>query len=245
MPQEMQIENQLKEQATKKSYKEYLMAKAAEKDLAELMQRLKGEKHNTVIFSERLPKALTRRMKLYGKERIGNLKFRVLQGQSFAILPNKKDAQTNAIFAVRLGDDIKDGCVPLYELRETSSERTGKSRLAAYRTDKKMPLYDANNPKKAKETTISSSPTLEAAKRHQYAEIQNKVSSIVSHLTKTQEPVGKLRAHWEEEQLHDKAVQQEEKCLAVGRCNSYTLCAKLSVKYGILSLPRPSSSQSG
>ena len=35
VPQEMQIENQLKEQATKKSYKEYLMAKAAEKDLAE------------------------------------------------------------------------------------------------------------------------------------------------------------------------------------------------------------------
>ena len=128
---------------------------------------------------------------------------------------------------MRLGDNIKDGCVPLYELRETSSERTGNSRLAAYRTDKKMPLYDANKPKKAKETTISSSPTLEAAKRHQYAEIQNKVSSIVSHLTKTQEPVGKLRAHWEEEQLHDKAVQQEEKCIAVGRCNSYTLCSKL------------------
>ena len=220
--QEMQIENQSKEQTAKKSYKEYLVAKNAEKDLSELMQRLKDEQRNTVIFSERLPKALTRRMKLYGKERIGNLKFRVLQGQSFAILPNKqgqsfailpnkKDAQTNIIFAVRLGDDIKDGCVPLYELRETSSERTGKSRLTAYRTDKKMPLYDANKSKKDKETTPSSSSTLEAAKRQRYAEIQDKVSSIVNYLTKTQEPVGKLRAHWEEEQLHDKAVQQEEK----------------------------------
>ena len=220
--QEMQIENQSKEQTAKKSYKEYLVAKNAEKDLSELMQRLKDEQRNTVIFSERLPKALTRRMKLYGKERIGNLKFRVLQGQSFAILPNKqgqsfailpnkKDAQTNIIFAVRLGDDIKDGCVPLYELRETSSERTGKPRLTAYRTDKKMPLYDANKSKKDKETTPSSSSTLEAAKRQRYAEIQDKVSSIVNYLTKTQEPVGKLRAHWEEEQLHDKAVQQEEK----------------------------------
>ena len=220
--QEMQIENQSKEQTAKKSYKEYLVAKNAEKDLSELMQRLKDEQRNTVIFSERLPKALTRRMKLYGKERIGNLKFRVLQGQSFAILPNKqgqsfailpnkKDAQTNIIFAVRLGDDIKDGCVPLYELRETSSERTGKSRLTAYRTDKKMPLYDANKSKKDKETTPSSSSTLEAAKRQRYAEIQDKVSSIVNYLTKTQEPVGKLRAHWAEEQLHDKAVQQEEK----------------------------------
>ena len=209
--QKMQIENQSKEQTAKKSYKEYLIAKNAEKDLSELMQRLKDEQRNTVIFSKRLPKALTRRMKLYGKERIGNLKFRVLQGQSFAILPNKKDAQTNIIFAVRLGDDIKDGCVPLYELRETSSERTGKSRLTAYRTDKKMPLYDANKSKKDKETTPSSSSTLEAAKRQRYAEIQDKVSSIVNYLTKTQEPVGKLRAHWEEEQLHDKAVQQEEK----------------------------------
>ena len=209
--QEMQIENQSKEQTAKKSYKEYLIAKNAEKDLSELMQRLKDEQRNTVIFSKRLPKALTRRMKLYCKERIGNLKFRVLQGRSFAILPNKKDAQTNIIFAVRLGDDITDGCVPLYELRETSSERTGKSRLTAYRTDKKMPLYDANKSKKDKETTPSSSSTLEAAKRQRYAEIQDKVSSIVNYLTKTQEPVGKLRAHWEEEQLHDKAVQQEEK----------------------------------
>ena len=207
----MQIENQSKEQTAKKSYKEYLVAKNAEKDLSELMQRLKDEQRNMVIFSERLPKALTRRMKLYGKERISNLKFRVLQGQSFAILPNKNDAQTNIIFAVRLGDDIKDGCVPLYELRETSSERTGKPRLTAYRTDKKMPLYDANKSKKDKETTPSSSSTLEAAKRQRYAEIQDKVSSIVNYLTKTQEPVGKLRAHWEEEQLHDKAVQQEEK----------------------------------
>lgn len=121
----LQHENAEKQLQTKRLYAEYLSFKKQADKYAETAQKLSAENMDTILFTDKLPATLNRKCKVDGIQPISKLKILVYDGDSYALLEQlpapadtaKKIDNICTITAVKLGDNIKRGTVPKYELQ--------------------------------------------------------------------------------------------------------------------------------
>ena len=111
-------ENEAHIHASKQAYAAYLQEKKTVAAYSAVLLKLKEQAPEDVLYTEHLPRLLTRHCKIDGKIPIRQLKILSFHGDSYALLDplptNKNHAE---IFAVKIGDEMHRGCVPKYLLQ--------------------------------------------------------------------------------------------------------------------------------
>jgi hypothetical protein len=111
-------ENEAHIHTSKQAYAAYLQEKKTVAAYSAVLLKLKEQAPEDVLYTEHLPRLLTRHCKIDGKIPIRQLKILSFHGDSYALLDplptNKNHAE---IFAVKIGDEMHRGCVPKYLLQ--------------------------------------------------------------------------------------------------------------------------------
>lgn len=224
--QELSEENAGRQQTCNQLYAEYknLQKRLPEFDAA--IQSLADKNRDEVLFTERLPRLLTRYCKIDGVNPVGKCKTLVLDGCSYAILDKlpptenltKDGSFTMDVSAVRLGDDIQHGNVPKYLLKLSLSVHgrwnilTVKSALTQGQQPELVHLYPVHARRKKSAAVPRAIPQkIQDAyrQRHQAKVIQ--ISSLAERLL-SQAKDTRLDALWSKKpDAQDKAMRDEEK----------------------------------
>ena len=224
--QELAKENAERQQGCNRLYAEYknLQKRLAEYDATIQSLTIKGR--DEILFSDKLPRMLTRYCKIDGLEPVGKCRTLVLDGNSYALLqklPPMEKLPHDGTFsldvpAVRIGDDIQRGKVPKYLLHiSLSGRRRWKIRsVRPALTQEQKPdvvcLYPVHA-RKQKPAAISRPmpPKVQEAYRQRRQAKIIQISSLAKNLL-PQEKDTRLDAHWSEKSgVQDKAMRDEEK----------------------------------
>ncbi|WP_196591981.1 hypothetical protein, partial [Pectinatus frisingensis] len=211
-------------------YAEYLSLKKQVVKYSEAAQKLSAENMDTILFTDKLPATLNRKCKIDGIQPISKLKILVYKGDSYALLEQlpaltdtaKKIDTTYTVTAVKLGDNIKRGTVPKYELQVMTNNNTKwKIQSASIPikndfTSEIVRLYTPHESRKKnaalqKNLTRHSHPILQTAHSHQKQTISSHISTLVEKLISKEKNIH-LDAHWNNEsEVNDKVQIAEDK----------------------------------
>lgn len=172
-------ENEAHIYTSKQAYAAYLQEKKKMAACSAVLLKLKEQAPEDVLYTEHLPRLLTRHCKIDGKIPIRQLKILSSHGDSYALLtPLPTDNNHAEIFAVKIGDEVHRGCVPKYILKinQTNNSNWNISQAAVVHTlsakSDTIRIYSHRN---SKSTAITS---LIAVDRSQYR--QQRYSLIIS-----------------------------------------------------------------
>lgn len=130
-------ENEAHIHTSKQAYASYLQEKKKVATYSAVLLKLKEQAPEDVLYTEHLPRLLTRHCKIDGKIPIRQLKILSFHGDSYALLsPLPTDNNHAEIFAVRIGDKVHRGCVPKHvlQIEKTTSDKWNISSFASYPT---------------------------------------------------------------------------------------------------------------
>ena len=198
-------EEQQKPVEMKTLYREYSFAqKEAEKYTALAMQ-LSAEDREQVIFSDKVPPALSRKAKLDGEIPVASLPVTAHNGQVFPLLAEPAETAEKGTYkttAVKINDPIRRGKVPIYTVFLKKNDAGKWAMVSAHKTDKEKRLYKARL--KTNEAVSRQHPIVENANQQKQQQQLQKVSQIADILAAEDRSLGALRAHWAEEEQEKK-----------------------------------------
>ena len=226
----LQHENTEKQLQSKRLYAEYLSIKKQADKYTGVAQKLSTENMDTILFTDKLPATLNRKCKIDGIQPVSKLKIMVYNGDSYALLdelPSPKDKTANTdnpytFTAVKLGDIIKRGTVPKYELQVITDNNSKwkilntSIRIKNDATPEIVPLYTRHEAKQKnvfpqERITKQSNPMIETAQNHHRQAISFHISALAEIFVSKEKDI-RLNAHWtNESEAKDKAKIAEEK----------------------------------
>jgi hypothetical protein len=196
LTQAMIKESEANKKLAGKAYAQMKKAKEQTAIYQEAYDKIKGLDPGKVLFDKNLPKQLERWHKIDGQHPIGKLKMYVLQGEIYAELPPTLTNDDTRFYAVKLGDDVDRGKVPLYVIQKgPDSKLTG-----ILSTDKTAKIYKTRKDYNKAYHTVSQQQKFTPIKIEQARQMQ----SIEKRLAKlADEIVGPekeavLRGNWTE-----------------------------------------------
>lgn len=173
-------ENKAHIHASKQAYAAYLQEKKKVATYSAVLLKLKEQAPDDVLYTEHLPRLLTRHCKIDGKIPIQQLKILSFHGDSYALLaPLPTDKNHAEIFAVRIGDAVHRGCVPKHvlQLDQDNNKTWNILQATVSKESDTVQIYPYRN---SNATTISSTI---AADESQYTQQQHYlIIGIVKHL---------------------------------------------------------------
>lgn len=227
----LQQKNDEKLRQSKQLYVEYLSFKKQIDKYSEAAQKLSTANMDTILFTDKLPRALNRKCKIDGIQPISKLKILVFKGESYALLEQlpalsdtaKKTDNLCAVTAVKLGDNINRGTVQKYELQVMSNNnnkwkiQSASIQMKNDATPEFVRLYtrhesEQRNVTFQKNFPKHSHPILLAAHDHHKQAISAHISQLAEKLVSPKEKDIHLDAHWNKESdVKDKAKIAEDK----------------------------------
>ena len=173
-------ENEAHIHTSKQAYASYLQEKKKVATYSAVLLKLKEQAPGDVLYTEHLPRLLTRHCKIDGKIPIRQLKILSFHGDSYALLaPLPTDKNHAEIFAVRIGDAVHRGCVPKHvlQLDQDNNKTWNILQATVSKESDTVQIYPYRN---SNATTISSTI---AADESQYTQQQHYlIIGIVKHL---------------------------------------------------------------
>lgn len=229
----LKFENEGNMRQSKKLYSEYCMMNKEAQKYKDIANMLKDQDMEQILFTEKLPSMLTRKCKIKGIKPISKMPMAVLDGESYAILyklPDKLSEESYIkgdngniciVEAVKIGDDIQRGKVPVYNLTfNQQKDGTWKPHTVSLpylpdsktgqHTPKQIALYKTKAMQPEKET--KQHPIIQKATQQRRADTMAKVSKIAENIVKDDKVV-RINGHWQEEDhlKKDKTKAIEEK----------------------------------
>ena len=144
---EIKKENEKKQKEAKAILSKTSALKKEIETAQEILKELKAIDPKTILFSEPLPKKLTRNNKINGTIPVKKLQACAYKGNIYYIIEGEKES----VKGIRIGDDIIEGQVPIYSIER--KEEDGRYHITKVRpTEEKQFLRNPGN-KKSKSTT--------------------------------------------------------------------------------------------
>lgn len=236
---QLKNENNQKIIDSKKLYSQYAQEqKQAEKYIA-VIEELKNEKMDKIIFTDKLPSQLTRKCKINGTYPISKMQVMAFKSESYAVMSDvskqadmniyidQKGSTCSFVEAVKIGDSIVGGKVPIYKLQlvQTDSKKwkvndikqavTYKVGINKMETKNKFaPIYKTGSINNEKNPPIKSMqhPIIQEAKKQRAEENIAKISHIAGKFV-SEGKSANFKGHWnqEDEAKTDKAKLAEQK----------------------------------
>ena len=161
-------------------------------------EKLSKERVDTILFSEKIASQLGHKNKLNGTTFIKDLPFAVNNNNIYFFTEQKN----NIVKAVKIGDDIVKGKVPVYHLKVENANIKSVSK-----SDEMACLYARKN------RTVSMKnlhPIMQEAYKKRHQSVADKISKIADNLVN--DNMQQSRANWQEnEQTTDKTKLAEKK----------------------------------
>lgn len=202
-------EMNIKGSEAKGIYKTYVKDKMKLKTYSSVLNDLKNKDKNSILYSEKIPGQLNRHCKINGSIKLADLTTIYHEKESYVILdkidPNSKNMKVEA---VKLGDDIKHGKVPVYTA--TLINDNGKIKLNNVHPNyKEIRLYQTNSERIMKRSISNLKSIVAEAKNIRAKAITSKVEQIAKKFTDDRE---NLNGHFndQENERKDKMKIVEE-----------------------------------
>ena len=207
-------------------YVEYKNLERRIEKYAPVLKRLEADGLDKILFTDKLPRMLTRHSKIDGITPVGKCKTLVFHGDSYALLDKlpaieslPEDAPASfVVSAVKLGDEIHRGNVPKYLLNVTPSKRRRwkicgvKPALTKQKTPELVRLYPVQRKEKSSAVPPPSfSPKLRASQEALKQAKVIQISSLAEALLPKEKGI-RPDVHWNDKpDAQDKAIRDEEK----------------------------------
>ncbi len=190
----IKLENQDKE---KKIRVQYGKIKSLEKEIYScdfIIENFSDIDPEVIIFSETLPRQLSRKDRIDGITPVKKLEACSYKGNIYYIIDGEKEH----VKAVKLNDDVIDGKVPVYAIERSPFEDRYKinkvtkteEEVKLYRSKKRKPFTKAQQ--KANEKAM---PKIEKAAQAQEERTANALGTTVQKIMADKEPAIRLRWH--------------------------------------------------
>ena len=217
------------------AYKKHVEARKEAERYAEIRNRLEGVDRTMILFADKMPRTLHRYARIHGETPVGSLMSKSFDGRTYAFLASPKNGKKTAVIeAVRIHDDIRRGSVPKYQLLvdcergqiisvTEAHDRNGNTEYVRLYPIKNQRVQSctssqtdaAAHPRAVGDTEGSTgtktSPRIRQAMIRRMHTIREKIASIADRFLRENERQGKFTVRWQEEQVRDKAIAQEEK----------------------------------
>ena len=206
-------ENEKKEKDAKKILAKNNALKKEIEAAQEILKDFRIISPETILFSEPIPKQLTRDNKVNGTIPVKKLPACSYKGNIYYIVEGEKES----VKGIRIGDDIIEGQVPIYKIEREQED--GQYHVTKVRTtEEKQFLYKNKNvtiPKDLKKYEANSSPAINKAAAQQEQRQINALANTVDKMLKNTEPLIRLRWN-EKENKETNAMEEAEKRLYEG-----------------------------
>ena len=206
-------ENEQKSSNAKKSYGKIKILEKEEEACHEILKDFDKADPETILFSEPIPKQLTRNDRVDGTIPVKKFQACGYKGNIYYII----EGENEQVKGIRIGDDIIEGQVPVYQIerkkednryhitRVTPTEE--KQRMYRGRNQKDKPEYDKYKPEP--------NPTIQKADQEQRQRangiLHDTAESLFDNKTKV------IRLRWQEKDEHKlNAMEEAEKKLYEG-----------------------------
>lgn len=164
-----------------------------------VLDKLSKEDKNTIIFSDKISSKLEHKNKLNGITPLKDLPSITNNNNTYFII----DKNNNK--AVKIGDDIAQGKVPVYYLKTNDTKISiQKSNEFAFLYARKEQISNTSQRK------LNEHPIIQEAYRQRQTSITDKISKIADHIVNND--IKQTQAKWQEnEQTTDKTKLAEKK----------------------------------
>ena len=206
-------ENEKKEKDAKKILAKNNALKKEIETAEEILKDFKIINPDTILFSEPLPKQLTRDNKVNGTIPVKKLPACAYKGNIYYIVEGEKES----VKGIRIGDDIIEGQVPIYQIeRKKEDDKYHITKVKP--TKEKQFLYKNKNIKTSedlKKYETSPSPAINKAVAQQEERQRNAVTNTIDKMIEYKDPLIRLRWN-EKENKETNAMEEAEKRLYEG-----------------------------
>ena len=211
---EIKNENEQKEREAKK-----ILAKtnALKKEVLvseEILKDFKNIRPDTIIFSEPIPKQLTRDNRVNGTIPVKKLPANSFKGRIYYIIEGDKES----VKGIRIGDDIIEGQVPVYQIERKKDDDNRYHITKVRPTEQKQLLYKNKNTITSdglKKYEAAPSPAIAKAAAQQEQRQKSALSNTIDKMIKHKDPI--LRLRWnEKENKETNEMEEAEKKLYEG-----------------------------
>ena len=155
---------------------------------------------DTILFSDPLPRQLSRNDRIDGITPIKKLEVCAYKGGIYFIF----DGDAEHVSAVKLNDDVIKGQVPVYDIERFHDGEKFKIKSVTA-TDKKVKLYKGKKPKqftpREQKANEKKSPTIEKALQDQDQRVNNSLANAANKLMNERTP--NIRLRWQEKENHE------------------------------------------
>ena len=209
----IEIENAQRETNAKKSYGKIKILEKEEEACREILKDFDKADPETILFSEPIPKQLTRNDRVDGTIPVKKFQACGYKGNIYYII----EGQEESVKGIKIGDDIIEGYVPVYQIerrkednryhiiRVTPTEE--KQRIYRKRNQKDKPEYEKYKPEQ--------NPTIQKADQEQRQRANGMLNDTAESLFGNKTKVIRLR--WQEKDEHKlNAMEEAEKKLYEG-----------------------------
>ena len=176
----------------------------------EILNDFRNIKPDTILFSEPLPKQLTRDNKINGTIPLKKLKACSYKGNIYYIFDGDKEY----VKGVRIGDDIIEGQVPVYQIERKQED--GKYYITKVKpTEEKQFLYKNKNAKttnELKQQEPKATPEIKKASAQQEQRQSSALTNTIDRMIESKDPLIRLRWN-EKENKEANAMEEAEKRL--------------------------------
>lgn len=210
---EIKKENEKKQKEAKAILSKTSALKKEIETAQEILKDLKAIDPKTILFSEPLPKQLTRNNKINGTIPVKKLQACAYKGNIYYIIEGEKES----VKGIRIGDDIIEGQVPIYSIER--KEEDGRYHITKVRpTEEKQFLYknkNAGTPEGLKKYEAQETPAIKKAKAQQEQRQKSTLANTIDKMMENREPLIRLRWN-EKENKETNAMEEAEKKLYEG-----------------------------
>ena len=195
-------ENEQKSSNAKKSYGKIKILEKEEEACHEILKDFDKADPETILFSEPIPKQLTRNDRVDGTIPVKKFQACGYKGNIYYII----EGENEQVKGIRIGDDIIEGQVPVYQI-ERKKEDNRYHITRGGRNQKDKPEYDKYKPEP--------NPTIQKADQEQRQRangiLHDTAESLFDNKTKV------IRLRWQEKDEHKlNAMEEAEKKLYEG-----------------------------
>lgn len=206
-------ENEQKSANAKKSYGKIKILEKEEEACHEILKDFDKADPETILFSEPIPKQLTRNDRVDGTIPVKKFQACGYKGNIYYII----EGENEQVKGIRIGDDIIEGQVPVYQIeRKKEDNRYHITRVTP--TEEKQRMYRGRNQKDKPEYEKykpEQNPTIQKADQEQQQRangiLHDTAESLFGNKTKV------IRLRWQEKDEHKlNAMEEAEKKLYEG-----------------------------
>ena len=155
---------------------------------------------DTIVFSDLLPRQLTRADRIDGITPVKKLEACAYKGGIYFIF----DGDNEHVSAIKLNDDVIEGQAPVYNIERVQDGEKYKIKSVTL-TDKKVKLYKGKKPKQFTPRELKAdekkSPAIEKALQDQDQKVNNTLASTANKLLDERTP--NIRLRWHEKDNHE------------------------------------------